>query len=82
MSAARYDTSGLPEDQYQPGSDGLVLKNLLGITKLAEIEIVETTELLRIGEQLLEQVGEDQAFTSRDVCAMHRLWLGPVIIVR
>lgn len=28
----RYDVSGLPEAQFEPGSNGLVLKNLLGIT--------------------------------------------------
>ncbi|MBI5115950.1 hypothetical protein HZA56_05710 [Candidatus Poribacteria bacterium] len=27
----RYDVSGLSEAQFEPGSDGLVLKNLLGI---------------------------------------------------
>ena len=28
----RYDVSGLPEAQFEPGSHGLVLKNLLRIT--------------------------------------------------
>ena len=28
----RYDVSDLPEAQFEPGSNGLVLKNLLGIT--------------------------------------------------
>jgi cell filamentation protein len=31
MTADRYATSGLPEDQYEPGSNGTVLKNLRGI---------------------------------------------------
>ncbi|MCF6267600.1 MAG: Fic family protein [Desulfuromusa sp.] len=76
MTSARYDTTGLSENQYEPGSDGSVLKNLLGIKTQAEMEIVETTELLRTSEQLLEEVTEDQVFTVQDVCAMHRLWFG------
>jgi cell filamentation protein len=27
----RYDTSELPEDQYEPGSNGTVLRNLRGV---------------------------------------------------
>ena len=78
MTAARYDTSGLPEDQYQSGSDGSVLKNLLGITTQAEMEVVETTELLRVGEQLLNTIEDDQTFTAEDICKLHRLWLETV----
>ena len=39
----RYDTSSLPEDQYQPGSKETVLKNLLGIISREEMEIAETS---------------------------------------
>jgi len=38
----RYDTSHLPEDQYEPGSDGTVLKNLMGIKTRDDIEVFET----------------------------------------
>jgi len=38
----RYSTSGLIEDQSEPGSNGQVLKNLLGITTQAEMERIET----------------------------------------
>lgn len=41
----RYNTSNLIEDQYEPGSDGKVLRNLLGITSPEEMEIPETAEL-------------------------------------
>lgn len=76
--ADRYDTSGLPEDQYEPGSDGLTLKNLLGITTLEQLEIVETEELWLVQKQLIEDVAQDQAFTVQDICNMHRLWLGRI----
>ncbi|MBN1956937.1 MAG: Fic family protein [Desulfuromonadales bacterium] len=78
MTAARYDTAGFPEDQYEPGSEGLVLKNLLGITTPDEMEVVETTELLRVGEQLLDKIEDDQTFTAEDICELHRFWLEPV----
>lgn len=76
--ADRYNTSGLPEDQYQPGSNGTVMKNRLGITTRAELETAETAGLWRAQEQLLGEVEQDQAFTAQDICAMHRLWLGPL----
>jgi cell filamentation protein len=40
----RYDTSNLIEDQYEPGSNGTVLRNLLGINDKAELEHVEGIE--------------------------------------
>jgi cell filamentation protein len=76
--ANRYDTTGLSEDQYQPGSSGTVLKNHLGIVSREEIEIAETTKLWSAQEQLLAEIEQDQAFTAQDICAMHRRWLGPI----
>ncbi len=74
----RYDTSNLPEDQYQPGSDGTVLKNLLGITTREELETAETAELWLAEEQLLGEVEQDQAFTAQDIRDIHHLWLGNI----
>ena len=76
--ADRYDTSGLPEDQYEPGSDGTVLKNLLGITTRDAMEIAETEALWAAQEQLLAEIEQNQAFTAREICGMHRLWLGRI----
>jgi len=74
----RYDTSGLPEDQYEPGSEGMVLRNLPGITTRQEMEIAETAALWRAQEQLLEEVEQDQSFTAQDIRDIHRLWLGSI----
>jgi hypothetical protein len=57
-------------DQYQPGTDDMVLKNLLGITSREEMEAAETAELWRAEEQLLEEVEQDQSFTAEDIRAM------------
>jgi len=74
----RYDTSSMTEDQFEPGSDGAVLKNLMGITTTDDMEVAETAELWLAQERLLETVREDQSFTAEDICSMHRLWLGKI----
>ncbi len=77
-SRDRYDTSNHIEDHCEPGSNGKVLKNLLGITSLQEMQSAETEALWAAEEQLLKEVGQDQAFTTQDICSMHRLWLGGI----
>jgi cell filamentation protein len=43
----RYDTSHIPEDQYEPGSNGKVLCNKRGITDPVEMGVEETNALWR-----------------------------------
>ncbi len=74
----RYNTSHLPEDQLEPGSNGEVLKNLEGITTRDEMEVFETGYLWSAERVLVEQIKEDQTFTVEDLCSMHQLWLGKV----
>ncbi len=74
----RYDTSGQPENQYEPGSDGRVLKNLLGITTREKLETAETAELWLAEEQLLGEIEQDQVFISQDIRNIHNLWLGNI----
>jgi cell filamentation protein len=73
--SGRYKTSGMIEDQYEPGSRGRVLKNLSGITTKKEIEAVETREYLRVTDQLLQHFDRKHCFTAEDVCFMHHAWL-------
>ena len=63
----RYTTSHLIEDQYEPGSDGKVLRNLLGITSQEEMEIAETAELWLVQEKLIGEVT-----LSRGLCGFRR----------
>lgn len=74
----RYNTSYLIEDQYEPGSDGKVLRNLVGITSPEEMEIAETAELWLVQEKLIGEVSSDQSFTVEDLCRIHRQWLGRI----
>jgi cell filamentation protein len=75
---ARYSTSHLIEDQYEPGSHGKVLRNLLGIRSPQEIEIVETSGLWLVQEKLIREVTSDQSFTAYDLCRIHGEWLGKI----
>jgi len=74
----RYDTSTLIEDQYEPGSNDTVLKNLLGIIDPEEMGIAETAELWLVQEKLISEVSSDQSFTAQYLCDMHRQWLGRI----
>ncbi len=51
----RYSTSGMIEGQFEPGTNGQVLKNLLGINNCAELERVETERLYDFTDQLLDE---------------------------
>jgi len=74
----RYDTSGTPEGQYQPGSDDQVLLNKLGITDADEMDDVELALLQDMQFKLLEDIEADQRISSADLCDWHREWLGKV----
>jgi cell filamentation protein len=75
---SRYDTSELIEAQIEPGSGGRVLKNFLGIKSKREMDQVETRELLRAQDKLVDIYGEDHRFTADDIRSMHALWLGNI----
>lgn len=71
----RYDTSHLSEDQYEPGSNGTVLRNKRGIVDPVEMAEEETNALWHAQKKLIGEVTSDQTFTVQDICDMHRLWL-------
>jgi cell filamentation protein len=74
----RYDTEGYEESQFEPGSDGTVLKNRLGIRSLAEMQQAETMALLRTTEAMADSFDQDHCFTAQDLGVMHRHWLGRI----
>jgi cell filamentation protein len=74
----RYDVSGLPEAQFEPGSNGLVLKNLLGITSKQVMDEVEARALEQAMDALVRTCGETHRFTATDLCDWHRAWLGDI----
>ncbi len=73
----RYDPAGV-QAEFEPGSHGRVLRNLLGITRVRDINLVESQALLLAQRQSVETYSADHHFTAADVCSLHRVWLGPV----
>jgi cell filamentation protein len=74
----RYDVSDLIESQYQSGSRGRVLRNLLGIKSKREMDLAEAEALKRATDALVESYDVGHRFTANDVCQMHKIWLGGI----
>ena len=73
---SRYRTSGT--DEFQPGSNGHVLKNLLRITSVMEMHEVEFEALTRARESYYEKFEDTTVFTVELIAGMHRDWLGEI----
>jgi cell filamentation protein len=74
----RYDVSGLPEAQFEPGSREQVLRNRLGITSKQAMDDVEARALQRGTDRFIGSFDATHRFTANDVCEMHRAWLGEI----
>ncbi len=74
----RYDVSGLPETQFELGSNEQVLKNRLGIKSPKEMDDAEASALEKTVSGLVGQYNEDHRFTAADICAIHKSWLGEI----
>lgn len=74
----RYSTGGLTEGEYEPGSNGRVLKNFHGIKSLQEIELLETSLLSKTLESLINAYDQSHRFTANDIRKIHKKWLGNI----
>jgi cell filamentation protein len=74
----RYDVSDLPEAQSEPGSNGLVLKNLIRITSKQVMDEAEARALEQTMDILVSAYSETHRFTATDLCDCHRTWLGNI----
>ena len=66
------------EGEFEPGSDRLVLRNLLGITSAQEMDEVELGLLAQLYEDVLVNNLPDHVLTVADIKTWHRRWLGHV----
>jgi cell filamentation protein len=66
------------ELEFQPGSRGRVLRNLLGITQVREMEVAETQALFVAQANARRMYGSGHRFTSADIRRLHRMWLGEI----
>lgn len=71
----RYDTSNLTENQYEPGSNDKVLRNLLGITSKAEMDHVEEERFERLMNESASRFDNYHRFTAQDILWLHKFWL-------
>jgi cell filamentation protein len=74
----RYDTDHLTEAQFETGSRGRVLKNLLGIHSKRSMDELEAAKLVEATDWAIRHVTADQRFTAADICHWHKLWLGDI----
>jgi cell filamentation protein len=74
----RYDVSGLPEAQFEPGSNEQVLKNRLGIVSTQDMDDSETKALVQAMDTLIRKYDQAHRFTASDICECHRIWLGDI----
>ncbi len=76
--SGHYELPRIDEAEFQPGSGGAVLKNLLGITKREEMDRVEAEEQLRALEKFISMYDQGHRFTAGDIRDMHKIWLGGI----
>lgn len=75
--ASRYDAGG-PQAEFEPGSRGRVLRNLLGIRRVRDMEVAESEALVSTQYALLDQYSFTHRFTAGDIRSIHLQWLGAI----
>lgn len=73
----KYRAAG-PQAEFEPESRRRVLRNLLGITRVRDMNLAESQALLLAQQRAVEIYSEDHRFTAADICSLHRDWLGPI----
>lgn len=73
----RYQVTGA-EGAHEPGSSGLVLRNLVGITSPDDMDELELRLLGELYDEVLVQDFPERTLTVADLKHWHRLWLGNV----
>ena len=74
----RYNTSHLVEAQFEPGSQGRVLKNKLHITHRRKMDVIEAELYALVQPKLMGMFTKDHRFIAEDICVIHHAWLGDV----
>lgn len=74
----RYKATGR-ETEHEADSKGKILKNLLEIKTQAELDRVENIALKQAEDIFFKKlVRRTKRFTARDICNMHKVWLGKI----
>ncbi len=72
---SRYQSTG-PQGTAEPGSNGQVMANKLGITDRASLDEAETELLLMLYEDVFSSLAADQPLDTTLLKYWHRRWLG------
>jgi cell filamentation protein len=78
MAPVRYVVSTGPEAEYEPGSRGRVLRNLLGIRRKRDMDRTEHEALVQVQAAYQRRSGPDTCFTAAMLRQMHRDWMGGI----
>ena len=71
----RYSTEGMVEGDFEPGCEGLILKNLQGINDLVTLDKSESEALLAATDKSIDYFDAKHCFTAKDICYLHHEWL-------
>jgi cell filamentation protein len=74
----RYNTTGMKDADFEPGTRQRVIKNSLGIKSKREIDKLEAKKLQESLEKIINMYDKDHRFTINDICKMHKIWLGDI----
>ncbi len=74
----RYDISGMIEAQFEQGSNNRVLRNLLAIKTVEKMDQAEALALEEAQDSLIRTYDRNHQFTAKDVCHIHKVWLGKI----
>lgn len=66
------------EIQFEPGSNGQVLANLLGIKNQSRMDEAEAWTLTATTYLFTKKISKSHRFTAQEICDMHRIWLGRI----
>lgn len=72
----RYSVPSIEDSE--PGSNGEVLKNYLGVQSKEQMDDIENQELERVEYELIDFFDQDHQFTEKDIRYIHDAWLGDV----
>ncbi len=74
----RYDVHVGVEGEYEPGSRGRVLRNLMGIKNKREMDKLEADALVEAQEHVLAVFDANSRLTAEKIQGMHETWLGRI----
>jgi cell filamentation protein len=75
---SRYRVAQGIEGEYEPGSHGKVLRNLLGVVRPRDMDRAEHEALIAIQRRDLALITPRSRITPARLCRMHREWLGGI----